>query len=176
MNLNQKRKKVIFSGLIIALITAMYVNWYYTRPKSSENVVAETTQSTQQAALGDAQYVNATVKSDYFSEAQLKRSQLQDEAKQNYKSIIESKQADETSKTQAREGLEKLNKNIMLQGEIETIIKSKTGKNVFVTLGDTAEIIVEKNTLNDNVVLQIEDIVTKKADISSEKITIIESK
>lgn len=176
MNLNNKRKKVIFSGLIIALMTAMYVNWYYTRPKSSGNTVAQTTEQTQQAALGDAQYVNATVNNDYFSEAQLKRSQLQDEAKQNYKSIIESKQADDESKIKARENMEKLNKNIVLQGELETLIKSKTGKNVFVTLGDTAEIIIEKNSLNDNVVLQIEDIVTKKADISSEKITIIESK
>lgn len=176
MDFNAKRKKVIFSGLIIALVTAMYVNWYYTRPETAEKINSQTEQTTQQPALGDAQYVNGTIKNDYFSEAELKRSQLQDKAKQNYIKIIESKDADEESKQLARESLEQLNKNIMLQGDIETLIKTKTGKNVFVTLSDTVEVIMEKGSLNNDVVLQIEDIVTKKADIPSEKITIIESK
>ncbi len=176
MDLNKKRKRVIFSGLVIALATAMYINWYYTRPASTEKLNSQQTVTESRAALGDAQYVNATVKSSEFSEAQLKRSQLQDEVKKNYESVIENKQADEESKNVARENLEKLNKKIMLQGEIETIIKSKTGKNVFVTIGDTVEVIVEKNTLNNDIVLQIEDIVTKKADIPTEKITIIEAK
>ena len=176
MDLNKKRKKVIFSGLVIALATAMYVNWYYTRPASNGQIDTKQEITTNQAALGDAQYVNATVKSSEFSEAELKRSQLQDEVKQNYESVISNKEADEESKKIARENLENLNKKIMLQGEIETIIKSKTGKNVFVTIGDTVEVIIEKNTLNSDVILQIEDIVTKKADIPTEKITIIEAK
>lgn len=177
MDFNSKRKKVIFSGLLVALVTAMYVNWYYTKPNvKSNNIAVETTQETKQVNLGDAQYVNATVKNDYFSESQLKRSQLQDEAKQNYTLIIESKTADEESKAVARSELEKLNRNIVLQGEIETLIKSKTGKEVFVTLGDTAEIILAKGTLTAEIVLQIEDIVTRKAEIPSEKITIIEVK
>ncbi len=176
MDLNKKRKRVVFSGLVIALAAAMYINWYYTRPTSSEKPQSEQSTAEASAALGDAQYVNATVKSSVFSESELKRSQLQDEVKQNYESVIENKQADEESKKVARENLEKLNKNIMLQGEIETIIKSKTGKNVFVTIGDTVEIIIEKNTLNSDIVLQIEDIVTKKADVPTEKITIIEAK
>ena len=176
MDLNKKRKKVIFSGLVIALATAMYINWYYTRPASTGKIDSQQTVTTNQAVLGDAQYVNATVKNSEFSEAELKRSQLQDEVKQNYESVIQNKEADEESKKIARENLEKLNKKIVLQGEIETIIKSKTGKNVFVTIGDTVEVIIEKNTLNADIVLQIEDIVTKKADIPTEKITIIEAK
>lgn len=177
MNLNAKRKKVIVSGLVVALITAMYVNWYYTKPNVNSNeVIEKTQQETKQANLGDAQYVNATVKNEGFSEYQLKRSQLQDEAKQNYTAVIESKTADEESKAVARNELEELNKKVVLQGEIESLIKSKVGKEVFVMLGDTAEIILEKGALNQDVALQIEDIISRKSEIPSEKITIIEVK
>lgn len=176
MDFNAKRKKVVFSGLIIALVTAMYVNWYYTKPNTNTKINTQQETTQQQVALGDAQYVNATLKNDTFSEAELKRSKLQDEAKQNYISVLENKNVDEESKKLARESMERLNKIILLQGEIETVIKSKIGKNVFVTLGDTAEVIIEKGALNKDVVLQIEDIVVKKSDIPSEKITIIESK
>ena len=91
-------------------------------------------------------------------------------------SVIENAQADEESKKNANASLEKLSQNIVLESEIESLIKAKTGGNVFVSLGDSAEIVLQKGTLNDEVCVQIKDIINNKTDISLEKITIIESK
>ncbi len=177
MSLTVKRKQIVAVSLFVALAAAMFVNWYCTRPVSAENEpeVASTTEHS--ANLGDAYYVNASgVTDEYFSQAQLNRAKSQEESKQALMSVIENAQADEESKKNANASLEKLSQNIVLESEIESLIKAKTGGNVFVSLGDSAEIVLQKGTLNEEVCVQIKDIINNKTDISLEKITIIESK
>lgn len=179
MSLSIKRKQIVLAGLVVALSAAMYVNWYYTKPAAQgENIATEPTiADTQQVNLGDAQYVNAAgVSSEFFSEAQLKRSQAQDEAKQTFISVVESDKADEASKQSAKESLDKLSQKIILQSEIESLIKAKTGGEVFVTLGDTAEILLSAGTLTEESNVQIKDIISNKTEVSLEKITIVEVK
>lgn len=179
MSLTVKRKQLVVTGLVVALATAMYVNWYYTRPvnENSADISAEsTTAQSQQVNLGDAQYVNAGVTSEVFAQAQLKRSQAQDEAKQTLLSVVESQNADSESKKTAQQALEKLSENIVLQSDIESLIKAKTGGEVFVSLGESAEIMLSSGTLNNDVAVQIKDIISNKTDISLEKITIVEVK
>lgn len=179
MSLTVKRKQIVLAGLAVALATAMYVNWYYTKPASEgqNNISVETTtEDSQQVNLGDAQYVNASVGGDYFSEAQLKRSQAQDEAKAALNEIISSETASAESKAEASKALEKLTANIVLQSDVESLIKAKTGGEVYVSLGETAEIVLSKGTLKDEATVQIRDIITNKTEIPSEKITIVEVK
>lgn len=179
MSLTVKRKQIVLSGLVVALATAMFVNWYYTKPVAENNGtnVESTTVDSQQVNLGDAQYVNSTnVSSEFFSEAQLKRTQAQDEAKQTFMAVIESEKADDESKKKAQDSLDKLSKTIVLQSEIESLIKAKTNGEVFVTLGETAEILLSQGTYNNEVSIQIKDIIDNKTDISLEKITIVEVK
>ncbi len=179
MSLTVKRKQIVLAGLAVALATAMYVNWYYTRPAGEEQngiSVESTEETTQQVNLGDAQYVNAGVGNEYFSEAQLKRSQAQDEAKAALNEIITSETADAESKAEAEKLLEKLAADIILQSEVESLIKAKTGGEVYASLGETAEIVLSKDTLKDGTAVQITDIITNKTDIPSEKITIVEVK
>ena len=95
--------------------------------------------------MGDAHYVNASgVTDEYFSQAQLNRAKAQEESKQTLMTVIESSQADEESKKTANEALEKLSQSIALESEIESLIKAKTGGNVFVSLGESAEIVLQK--------------------------------
>ena len=44
------------------------------------------------------------------------------------------------------------------------------------TLGESAEIVLQKGTLNSEVCVQIKDIINNKTEIPLEKITIIEAK
>ena len=178
MSLTIKRKQIVAVSLAVALAAAMFVNWYYTRPIASAENEPELTSSTQRSDnLGDAHYVNASgVTDEYFSQAQLNRAKAQEESKQTLMTVIESSQADEESKKTANEALEKLSQSIALESEIESLIKAKTGGNVFVTLGESAEIVLQKGTLNSEVCVQIKDIINNKTEIPLEKITIIEAK
>ena len=54
MSATIKRKHLVLTGLVIALGTAMFVNWYYTKPEAkSVNKAADET-TTVSANLGDA--------------------------------------------------------------------------------------------------------------------------
>ena len=45
-----------------------------------------------------------------------------------------------------------------------------------VTLGDSAEVVLEKGTLSDQLAIQIKEIIVNKTEISAEKITLVEVK
>ena len=168
------KKQVLFFGLIVALAAAVYVNWYYTKPitQIENGPQAETTEPQN---LGEAQYVNAESRS-YFDAATLKRTQAHADAQAALQSIIESTDADENSKQEARENLQELSETIKLEADIESLITAKSGGNCLVTLGETAEVILEKGTLNDQIAIQIKEIIVNKTEISAEKITLVEVK
>lgn len=168
------KKQIVFFGLIVALAAAVYVNWYYTKPISEINhgAPAETTVAEN---LGAAQYVNAG-NSDYFEAAELKRTQAHADAQSALTQVIENKEADEKDKQSAREALSKLSANIKAEAEIENLITAKTGGKALVSLGDTAEVVLAKGTLNDQSAVQIKEIIVNKTEISAEKITLVEVK
>ena len=92
------------------------------------------------------------------------------------KELLENSEIDEVSKQEAEKAYERLADNIRLQTDIESLIKAKCSSNAVVCLSDTAEVIVPKGVITDELCIQIKDIVTKKSKISEEKITIIEAK
>ena len=168
------KKQVLFFGLIVALAAAVYVNWYYTKPISQIDNGPQT-ETTQPQNLGEAQYVNAENRS-YFDAETLKRTQAHADAQAALQSVLDSADADENSKQEAREKLKELSENIKLEADIESLITAKSGGNCLVTLGDTAEVILEKGTLNDQLAIQIKEIIVNKTEISAEKITLVEVK
>lgn len=168
------KKQVLFFGLIVALAAAVYVNWYYTKPISQIDNGPQP-EITEPQNLGEAQYVNAENRS-YFDAETLKRTQAHADAQAALQSVLDSADADENSKQEAREKLKELSENIKLEADIESLIKAKSGGNCLVTLGDTAEVILEKGTLNDQLAIQIKEIIVNKTEISAEKITLVEVK
>lgn len=168
------KKQVLFFGLLVALAAAVYVNWYYTKPISEINNGPQT-ETTEPQNLGEAQYVNAQSNS-YFDAATLKRTQAHADAQAVLQAVIDSSDADEESKKAARDGMETLSKNIQSEGEIENLITAKSGGKCLVTLGESAEVILEKGTLNDQLAIQIKEIIVNKTEISAEKITLVEVK
>ena len=60
MSATIKRKHLVLTGLVIALGTAMFVNWYYTKPEAKSVSKAADETTTVSANLGDAMYVDGT--------------------------------------------------------------------------------------------------------------------
>lgn len=168
------KKQILFFGLVVALAAAVYVNWYYTKPISEIDSGIQT-ETTEPQNLGEAQYVNAE-SSDYFDAAVLKRTQAHADAQAAFQTVIDSADADADSKQAARDGLNALSNTIKAEADIESLITAKSGGKCIVTLGDTAEVVLEKGTLNDQIAIQIKEIIVNKTEISAEKITLVEAK
>lgn len=135
--------------------------------------------------LGDAQLVNssgvsesavATGKSsDYFASAKLRRNSAHDEAAETLNKVIKDSSSDASAVKEATVALKALSNAIKLEGDIEALIKAKTGGDCVVIINNnSAEVIVAKGALNDTVILQIKEIVLKQTGFSAENITIVE--
>ena len=66
---------------------------------------------------------------------------------------------------------------VKAETDAENLIKAKvTGECLVIINNDSCQVILEKNTLNDALILQISEIIEKNANISAENLTIIELK
>lgn len=175
-----KRKQLVLAGLVVALGTAMFVNWYFTKPTTNiGGKIASESTTQSDVNLGDAQYVNGTAQNsenDYFASALLNRNNAHDKAQASLKEIIESSEARDEDKAEATNQINELAKNIQLEADIENLVKAKVSGDCIVTLSDSAEVVVGSGKLNDSVVTQIKEIIVNKTKISQEKIIIIEAK
>lgn len=170
------RKHLVTLSLVFALGLAVFVNWYYTKP--TENTTEPPV--TDEVNIGDAQYVNSdSVKTedDYFTDAEINRTKSHDSAKEYLEEIINDNSSDEDTKALARERLIKISEQIKLESDMETLISAQTNTSCIVTYdGETVEVVLPKNTINDDVLIKIKDIVISKTSLSAECITIIELK
>jgi stage III sporulation protein AH len=185
-----KSKQILTATLIVALGAAVAVNWYYTNTPQTEDDV-----TTQQVSgnLGDSLYVGGTTaastttavsnekddakQSDYFASAKLKRKQSHDEIIDNIEDIAESDDIDSDTKKTITLLLSDFQSDIKAETDVENLISAKTGGECLVIINEGAcQVILEKNTLNDLLILQITEIIEKNTEISSENLTIIEAK
>ncbi len=185
MNMVIKKRQLIMATLVLALGAAIFINWYYTNPKTELAGANEQTTASQGATqinadddtLGDAQYVNSTnvAESEFFADARLKRTVAHDESLEALNDIIKDSSSNSDAIKKASESLESISAAIKLEADIEALITAKTGSACLVVInGQKAEAIVEKGILNNATVLQIKEIILKQTKISSENITIVE--
>ena len=93
------RKQLLTFSLIFALSATMFVNWYYTKPQNEE----KEPEVTNQANLGDAQYVNSnSVSENFYVSAKLNRNKAHDSAKEYLSSIIADEKIDEETNQKAK--------------------------------------------------------------------------
>ena len=134
--------------------------------------------------LDDAQLVNssgvsesavATGKSSaIISPAKLRRNSAHTKRRRPQQ-VIKDKCPGSSAVKEATEALKALSNAIKLEGDIEALIKAKTGGDCVVIINNnSAEVIVAKGALNDTVILQIKEIVLKQTGFSAENITIVE--
>ncbi len=197
-----KKRQVLTATLIIALCAAITVNWYFTKP---ENESKEQTTSIDEAVtgnLGDTLFVAGTTieekeesdsaeisseseneeseavsAEDYFSSAKLKRQNTYDETIDNIQKILNDESIDKSQKNEISVMLSDYQSDMKMQTDAENLITAKTGSECLVVInGDECQVVLEKNTLTDTIILQITEIIEKNANIFSENLTIIELK
>lgn len=199
MSISIGKRQIVLATLVVALGAAVFVNWYYTKPdaEKANTGVTVTEQATQAAGnLGDALLVNSSTASskdstqeskaqqaqaqaedEYFAQARLNRSTAHDKAVEALKKTIEDSKASSEAVKTATQELGALSKAIKLEADTENLINAKIGSPCVVVIGsNTAQVVVGKGILKDNVTVQIKEIVLKQTGFSVENITIMEAK
>ena len=110
MSLLIKKKQILAATLVIALVAATGVNWYYSQYMTGESITDTTTERVS-GNLGDSLLVAGTTAlseettasvqenpEKYFIEARLKRSETEDEIIDNIEDILENVNLDSKSK------------------------------------------------------------------------------
>lgn len=185
-----KKKQILSATLIIALGAAVAVNWYYT-----ENPIDTTSQSTTSQSvsgnLGDSLSVGSSsvdnettaeaqsvmANNDFFAAKRLERDKTYDELIDSVEDIVENENLSSDQVSEMESTIEKYMKNMKTQNDTESLISAKTGSDCIVVInGEVCQVIMEKNTLNDTVILQITEIIEKNTNISAKNLTIIEAK
>lgn len=182
-----RKRQIIAAALVLALGSAVFINWYYNRPSVKSANARPSVEAIDNTGgnLGDAQLVNssgvsesavATGKSsDYFASAKLRRNSAHDKAAETLNKVIKDSSSDASAVKEATAALKALSNAIKLESDIEALIKAKTGGDCVVIINNnSAEVIVAKGALNDTVILQIKEIVLKQTGFSAENITIVE--
>ena len=179
MNVIIRKRQIIMSALVLALGSAVFVNWYFTKPQT-EQVQGETP---SYSVVGDAQYVNAgteirtKVQTDALTDVRTERNKAHDEAFDKLKAVIDDSSASQSAVDTAAKKLAELTENIKLEADIDALINAKCGVGSITTLSDSsAQIVCENGSLDSNTILQIKEIVIKHTKINSENITIFEAK
>ncbi|MBQ6601361.1 MAG: SpoIIIAH-like family protein [Clostridia bacterium] len=182
-----KKKQLLMATLVIALGAAVAVNWYYT-----ENPI-DTTEPTDYSEvsgnLGDSISVDAEAQDEdakvqsvmanagFFAAERLKRDEAYDEILDNIEELAEKENTDALQKEKITQLLDRYARNMKVQSDTESLITAKTGSDCIVVInGEACQVIMEKNTLNDTIILQITEIIEKNTNISAKNLTIIEAK
>lgn len=177
------RKQIILAALVIALGTAIFLNWKF----STGDGIQLASIVNASSNLGDTAYVNnptvsgnSALKADYFSVAKLTREQTRGAALDLIKNVANDAKATDTVKRQALTDIEIISKNIIAEGNIENLIKAKSFKNCIAIINpENVSIVVNPKTdakLSASDIIQIKDIVISQTKISSNNIIIIQSK
>lgn len=181
-----RKRQLLMATLVLALGSAVFVNWYYTRTPALEagsgtTAASDVTQAPQEN-LGDAQYVNSgttdaqeAMKREYFASAKLRRTTAHAQAKEELQEIIGNKASDTDAIKAANTALADIARAIKQEGDIENLIQAKIGSECVVILnGNSAEAVVGKKDLNEQSALQIKEILTQQTKLPAESITIVE--
>lgn len=195
MSMVIKSKQILTATLIVALGAAVSVNWYYTNTQNPDDNT-RTTQQSVSGALGDSLYVAGTTAADteqaqdttdvvsqsvnqdeYFAEAKLKRTETYDEVLDEIEDLIENSAENGQLNDKIYSLTESYKANMKAQTDAENLIKAKTSSECIVIINENnCQVILQKNTLNDTIILQITEIIEKNTNISAENLTIIEVK
>lgn len=191
MNMLIKRRQLIMATLVVALGSAVFVNWYFT---NSDGNVVNTSETTNEYVqnLGEAKYVDsqkvdtkdttnkstaaASKNTDYFASVKLKRTKAHDEALEKMKELLKEVPENSEAAKEISESIDSLSKTIKLEADIEALISAKLKCQCVVMINnDNAEVVVTKGNLNDASILQIMDAVLNNTSVKAENVKISES-
>ena len=185
MNVIIRKRQIIMAALVFALGSAVFVNWYFTRPEM-QSTNAENKEPQSYSVIGDAQYVSSSGEkgnteiadtSDSLSRQRIQRSKSHDEAFEMLNKVINSNTASASAIDKAASQLADLTSAIKLESDIDSLISAKCGVDCITAIGESGvQIVCEKGSLSSTNILQIKEIVMKHTEFDAENITIFENK
>ena len=189
------RKKLTLFTLVLALSTAIYLNWEYAKndnglqmvatgaeiSNSQTIIVEEKDENIADKNYGDAQLVSLSDNSGtkYFDEARLTRTKTRDEALDKLQTTLKSSKITAEEKEKATGTLTNTIESITSEGDIESLIKAKGFVDCMAFIdGDKANIavMIGNEGLTKAQVAQVRDIVVSKTTVQAKNITVVEVK
>lgn len=176
-----QKKYIVISSLVLALATAVYINWQLAGSKPQ----------TSPKELGEASYVSATVskstpdgavessalsksQKDFFASERNKRKITQDEVIDIAKETLNDDSSDEASVSEAQKNVEEIIRCFTVQDSIESVIKAKGFSDCLCCISEEGvTVIVPQEELNSSSSLVIDDAVTSHYDVDYDNISIV---
>ena len=142
-----------------------------TAGETTEQVDSENVASKENA--GEAVLVNNTVKGDYFESAKLSREQTRAKNKETLLELVNSKTASDAQKEKAMNEIVAMTAVNEKETATENLLAAKGFDETVVTIvNDSVDVIVNAEELTEQQIAQIEDVVKRKAECTSDKIVI----
>ncbi len=134
--------------------------------------VEETEEASKENA-GEAVLVNNTVTGDYFEAAKLSREQTRAKNKETLLELVNSSTASEAQKEKAMNEIVAMTAVNEKETATENLLAAKGFQDVVVTIvDDSVDVIVNAESLTEQQIAQIEDVVKRKTECNSDKIVI----
>lgn len=167
---------IVTAALVVCLAAAVWLNMKYSSfgtPEGSSNKnLGDTQYYDTNSTIGEAVQTSAAV--DQIVAARNDRNTQRNKAVEDFTAIIEKSSADDASKKQALDGLQKIADRISLEASVETLIKAKGFSDALAIISDdNVTVIVPAENLLTSETLQIQDAVTSQIKVDLEKIKII---
>ncbi len=178
-----QKRHVVLAALVLALGAAVFINWQFSDDSSalaqevSKELGAATYVNTDTSSSDQIAKVSKTTSSadDYFAKAEVEREQAYDTAVETAKETLKLADSSDEAKTKAVEQLSKLEDALVIQSNIESILKAKGFSRCLCMISEeSCTVAVLKDELVDDSPLIIKDVVLSQIDIEFNSITIIE--
>ncbi len=139
---------------------------------ATEVVDAQNKEASKENA-GEAVLVSNTVTGDYFEAAKLSREQTRAKNKETLLELVNSSTASEAQKEKAMNEIVAMTAINEKETATENLLSAKGFEEVVVTIvDDSVDVIVNAETLTEQQIAQIEDVVKRKTECNSDKIVI----
>ncbi len=191
-----KKKELIAASLVVLIGMAGYLNWSYqdtikvsdnesyietgkmlgeAEPVSANNETTEEEKSDEVEAADSK--VGEMQESAYFEDAKMNRESARAAAMEMLKATSADETVDEATRTLAGEKLVACAENIEVESCIESVAAAKGFADICAYVNEgAATITVRSDGMSQEDIAKLKDVVTSSADISADKIRIVEVK
>lgn len=196
------KRQIILAALVVALGTAIFLNWKFTDTNGGTNVASVFNAS---SALGTSAYVStpgstasgkssaasgksstassastASATGNLFAQERLKRTTTRAQAEQALQVTLNSTTATTADKQAAQAQITSIANNITTEGYVESLIVAKGFKDCVCMINNgTVNVVVQPKSnqpLSASDSAQIADIVTQQTKVSADNLHIIQAK
>lgn len=165
------KKQIVIAALVTALGLAVFVNWYYS--DGTRLFPGTSTEPSQEASDGAAQYVNGLSDEEYFATVRMNRDSARGDALEELQAVLSSAAEDSDTAAGTAKAIEQMSAEAKMESDIESLVTGKIGTDCVAVISDNSvDVVVTKTALNDGNVLAISDVVSQICGESYENVRV----